>query len=150
MRRAAWHAVCLRHHSMAKRAEDLECWQLANQLRTEVIAICAQEQVARLFRFCEGFTEAAGSTCHNIREGFVRFSSRAIIQFFTYALSSLEEVEDYLVECRPKQFIDETRYAADLELAEHARAKTLKFMRYHQEKLRRAARRPRKRTDGSS
>ena len=116
---------------MAKRAEDLTCWQLASQLREEVIAICEQKQVAWRFRFCEGFTEAAGSVCHNIREGFVRFGSASIVQFFTYALSSLEEVEDYLVECRTKKFIDQERFAANYDLAEHTRATVINFMKPH-------------------
>lgn len=120
---------------MAKRAHDLECWQLADDLRREVHAICAQEQVARCFRFCEGFTEAAGSVCRNIAEGFDRFDSSAIVQFFGSALGSLGEVEDYLRECVTRNFIDQERFTKNLELAEHARAKTLNFMRYHRKKL---------------
>ena len=124
---------------MASKITDLQCWQLANDLRTEVSAICAQETVSIHRRFCEGFTEAAGSVCRNISEGFVRFESPQIVQFFNYALSSLGEVEDYLRECRTRNFIDEERLSQDLGLLEHARAKTLRFMKYHQRKA--AARR---------
>jgi four helix bundle protein len=122
---------------MAKRAEELQCWQLADKLRAEVIAICAQEHVARHLRFCDGFTEAAGSICHNIREGFVRFHSGPIIQFFTYALSSLEEVEDYLSEAKTRKFVDDDRFQKDLDSAEHCRASMLNFIRPHLSKLRR-------------
>ncbi len=125
---------------MAKRAEELECWQLANELRTEVVAICSQDKVARHFRFCDGFTEAAGSVCHNIREGFVRYESGPLVQFFTYALASLEEVADYLVECRTRKFIDEACHVRLRDLSEHTRATTINFMRAHQSKLREAKR----------
>ena len=121
---------------MAKRAHELECWQLADQLRTEVVAICSQDKVARHLRFCDGFTEAAGSVCHNIREGFVRYDSGPLVQFFTYALASLEEVADYLVECRTRKFIDEACYVRAHDLSEHTRATTINFMRAHQSKLR--------------
>jgi four helix bundle protein len=102
---------------MAKRAEELECWQLADKLRVEVIAICEQPRVARRWRFCDGFTEAAGSIAHNIREGFVRFGSASIVQFFTYALSSIEEVEDYLLESQQRKYIEAGRYSVLLHLA---------------------------------
>ena len=99
-------------------------------------AICAQDGVAERRRFCDGFTEAAGSVCRNISEGFARFESSQIVQFFGYALGSLGEVEDYLRECRTREFIDEHRFAADLELVQHTRAKTLRFLQYHQRKQR--------------
>ncbi len=120
---------------MAKRAEDLQCWRLADQLRAEVIAICDQPQVAKHGRFCEGFTEAAGSICRNIREGFARFLPGPIVQFFDYALGSLEEVEDYLHESRTRKFLDEPRFTSTMNLAEHTRATTLKFKRFHEAKL---------------
>ena len=119
---------------MATKFTDLQCWQLADRLRAEVHAICAQAQVAERRRFCDGFTEAAGSVCRNISEGFARFESGSIVQFFGYALASLSEVEDYLRECSTREFIAPARFEADLELLEHARATTLRFKRYHEEK----------------
>ena len=120
---------------MAKKVEELQCWQLADRLRSEVIAICAQKSVSTHFRFCAGFTEAAGSVCHNISEGFARYYSAPIVQFFTYALGSLGEVEDYLRESLERKFISNERFLKDMELAEHTRAKTLKFMQFHERKL---------------
>ena len=103
-------------------------------------AICAQGTAARCFRFCEGFTEAAGSVCRNISEGFGRFESAQIVQFFSYALGSLAEVEDYLRECVTRNLIDEGHYQQVSKLAEHTRALTLNFSLYHQNKLRSARR----------
>ena len=120
---------------MPRRAEELQRWRLADKLRADVIAICEQKQVARYFRYCDGFTEAAGSVCHNIREGFVRYYPRPIIQFFTYALSSLEEVEDYLCEGLERKFLEKERYVDDMDLAEHCCATMLNFIRPHLEKL---------------
>ena len=108
---------------------------LADRLRTEVLAICAQEAVCEHRKFCDGFTDAAGSICRNISEGFARFSSAMIVQFFGYAVASLAEVEDYLRECHQRRFIDAPRFDADQALLEHTRAKTLKFMRFHQQRV---------------
>jgi four helix bundle protein len=119
---------------MASKITDLECWRLADELRAEVHAICAQERVAERRKFCDGFTEAAGSVCRNISEGFGRFDSGYIVQFFGYALASLSEAEDYLRECQMRHFIDKARFDADLELLEHTRAKTLRFKQYHERK----------------
>ena len=103
--------------------------------------ICAQDEVAPHFRFCSGFTEAAGSVCRNISEGFERFGSGSIVQFFSYALASLAEVEDYLRECVTRQFLERDRFQKNLDLAEHARATMLNFRRYHETKLKERRRR---------
>ncbi|HJR61374.1 MAG TPA: four helix bundle protein [Vicinamibacterales bacterium] len=127
---------------MARRVQDLECWRLADDLRSEVHAICAQPAVTERRRFCDGFSEAAGSVCRNISEGFDRFDSGPIVQFFGYALASLAEVEDYLRESLSRRFIVPERYQKDLDLAEHTRATMLNFKRYHETKLRQQGKRP--------
>ena len=121
---------------MVTSAKELECWQLADRLRTAVLAIRAHERVARHFRFCDGFTEAAGSVCRNISEGFHRGGSPSIVQFCGYALGSLGEVADYLHECHVRGFIDDARLADLLELGEHTRATTQNFRAYHERKAR--------------
>ena len=121
---------------MAKTVQELQCWQLSDALRGEVHAVCAQPVVKRHLRFCEGFTEAAGSVCRNISEGFRRGDSGSIVQFFGYALGSLGEVEDYFHECVTREFIDAERLKSALDLAGHARGTTVNFRRFHEEKLR--------------
>ena len=110
---------------------ELRCWQLGNRLRREVVAICAIPRVKAHRRFCDGFTEAAGSVCHNTAEGFARYTSGQISQFFGFALASLAEVQDYLAECRDRGFIDQARFDRLWDLAEHTKATTLAFKRRH-------------------
>jgi four helix bundle protein len=124
---------------MVSTVKELECWRLADQLRTAVCAICDQEKVARHYKFCDGFTEAAGSVCRNISEGFGRGGSPSIAQFCGYALGSVAEVADYLQECHTRRFIDKGRLEELLELLEHARATTQKFKAYHERKAKSAA-----------
>ena len=99
-----WHA----YHQ----PEDLRCWQLADAVRSEVIAICANKQIAGDFRFCDGFRDAAGSVCRNLAEGFARYESAEIVQFFRYALASLAEVQDYFTECGTRDLIPQPKSPA--------------------------------------
>jgi four helix bundle protein len=120
---------------MASHFQDLECWQLANKLRSEVYAICALEQVARHWKFCNSFTDAAGSICRNISEGFARGSSATIVQFFGYALGSIAEVQDHLIECRGQKRITPERFQRLWDLAEHTKATCINFRKPHQARL---------------
>jgi four helix bundle protein len=121
----------------------LQCWQLANALRAEVIAICSREAVAADFRFCNSFRDAASSVCRNIAEGFGRFESGEIVLFFRYALASLAEVQDHLEECRHRRFLPPADFERLWDKSEHAKATAMKFMKPHQIRKRRpVARRP--------
>ena len=122
---------------------DLQCWQLADRLRSEVTEICAQPVVARHLSFCDSFQDAAGSVCHNLAEGFVRYTSPEIVRFFRYSLSSLAEVQDHLQECLTRKFIAQDRFERVWDLSEHTRAKSLKFMKPHLEEVERQSRRKR-------
>jgi four helix bundle protein len=96
--------------------------------------------VAQHFRFCDDFAEAAGSVCHNLSEGFLRFSSAEIVRFFTYSLSSLGEVQDYLDECVARSFITKEELERLLDLTEHVKATSLNFVKPHLERLERRRR----------
>ena len=122
--------------------KDLRCWQLADAVRSEVIAICANKQIAGDFRFCDGFRDAAGSVCRNLAEGFARYESAEIVQFFRYALASLAEVQDYFTECGTRDLIPSAEVTRLLDRCEHTRATTLKFMKPH---LRKASKERRRR-----
>ena len=107
-------------------------------------AICAIPRVAGHFRFCNDFAEAAGSVCHNLSEGFIRFSSAEIVRFFTYSLASLGEVQDYLEECVTRSFITKEELARLLDLTEHVKATSLNFVKPHRERLERQRREKRR------
>lgn len=131
---------------MARDPKDLHCWQLAHALRGEVHRLCRHELVERDFKFCNGFRDAAGSVCRNLAEGFVRFDSGWIVQFFGYALASLAELIDYLYECGIRGVLDDKELERLLDRAEHVKATTTKFMKPHiaksRDKSKRGPRRP--------
>jgi four helix bundle protein len=114
--------------------KELRCWQLADRVRAEVIAICAKPAAARDFRFCNGFKDAAGSVCRNISEGFRRYQSGQIVQFFTFGLASLGEVVDYLTESRKRNVITDADFLRLTDDCDHVRAMMLRFMKPHPER----------------
>jgi four helix bundle protein len=115
---------------------NLQCWQLANALRVEVIAVCDRERVARDADFCSSFRSTASSVCRNLAEGFGRYESREIVLFFRYALASLAEVQDHLEECRQRRFLDAAEFDRLWDIAEHTKATATRFMKPHESRAR--------------
>jgi four helix bundle protein len=66
-----------------------------------------------------------------LAEGFARFNSGELAQFFRYGLASLAEVEDHLKECLTREFINQAEFDRIWDLAEHAKATALNFMSPH-------------------
>jgi four helix bundle protein len=120
---------------MASHFQELECWQLADRLRSEVYAVCALEQVAGHWKFCNSFTDTAGSVCRNISEGFTRGSSATIVQFFGYALGSIAEMQDHLIECRGQKWMTPEHFQRLWDLTEHTKATCINFRKPHQARL---------------
>ena len=55
------------------RFQDLFVWQIADELRREIIAFTDVEPAAKDFRFRSQVREAIASVCRNTSEGFDRF-----------------------------------------------------------------------------
>ena len=69
--------------------------------------------------------------CRNIAEGFARYESGEIVQFFRYALASLAEVEDHLKECGQRGLLDPAAGERLTDTCEHIKAMMLKFIKPH-------------------
>jgi four helix bundle protein len=119
--------------------KHLQCWQLANALRVEVVAICEHPRVVGDADFCNSCRRAMSSVCRNIAEGFGRYESGEIVTFFRYALASLAEVQDHLEECRQRRFIEAAEFDRLWDIAEHTKATAIKFMKPHEARVRRRA-----------
>ena len=114
-----------------KTFRELRCWQLADELRREVLAICAREPASRHFSFCNSFQNTASSVCRNFAEGFGRFNSAEIVQFFRYAMASLAELQDHFDDCLARNFIDRPHFDRLNDLSEHIKASALNFIKSH-------------------
>jgi len=131
--RCAWGA------RMARRFEDLVCWQLANELKCEVLAFTSQEPASRDFKFCDQIRDSASSATRNIAEGFGRYKPAPFAQYLGYARASIMETRSSLIDARDRKHVSETLGLRLLNLAQAALRTTTHLMR---EKQREAARQP--------
>jgi four helix bundle protein len=77
--------------------EDLDAFQLANDLKSGIYALVQATQVAkRDWRFRDQLFDAAASVGACMAEGFVRRSPAEFSKFLGYSLSSLEEAQLWL------------------------------------------------------
>ena len=81
---------------IARRFEDLEAWQLADELRREVVELTATGSAAKDFKFRDQIRDSSSSSCKNIAEGFGRFRPAPFAQFMEFAIASTMETQDAL------------------------------------------------------
>jgi four helix bundle protein len=81
-----------------RRYEDLECYQLAVEIRRTVLRLTRREQVRQDVRFCAQIRDAARGAPRNISEGYSRFSPAEIAHFLSYAKASLAETKNHSVD----------------------------------------------------
>lgn len=76
--------------------EDLEAWQAARKLVSEVYRLCRIPVLSRDFGICNQIQRAAVSMMSNIAEGFERVHLSEKIQFYNVARASSAEVRSLL------------------------------------------------------
>ena len=90
--------------------EDLVCWQLAVQLRDELIAVTDRPHVRRNYKFCDQVGKSTRSAPCNVAEGFDRSNSE-FLRFLNIALGSLRETETHLGEALKRSYITPEEHA---------------------------------------
>ena len=66
---------------MAKKFEDLECWQLSIALDKDVFELVENSNIKRYFSLKDQMLGSSGSVADNIAEGFERGGNKEFIQF---------------------------------------------------------------------
>jgi len=82
--------------TIAKRYEELDAWQLANELKLEVYELIKDGPTSRDFEFRDQIRNSAASSTKNIAEGFGRFRPAPFASFMEIALASVMETQDSL------------------------------------------------------
>jgi four helix bundle protein len=78
------------------RFEDIEGWQAARELTRRVYAVAQSREFSKDFGLRDQITRAAGSTMHNIAEGFDGGSNAEFIKFLRCSQRSCSEVQSQL------------------------------------------------------
>jgi four helix bundle protein len=76
-----------------KRFEDIEAWQLARELARKVYRLTKKPRFTKDFGLKSQIQDAAGSSMHNIAEGFDSETNAEFIRFLRYAKRSCTDVK---------------------------------------------------------
>jgi four helix bundle protein len=112
--------------------QDLITWQLADELRREVLAFTEIGPAARDFKFRAQIRDAAASVCRNTSEGFDRFRPSEFARFLEFARGSLGEIQDGLIDAHERQFISGELFDRLWLLSKRAIGANTNLMKYLQ------------------
>ena len=113
-----------------ERFEDIEAWQLARELTRKVYNLTKKSKFARDFGLKGQIQDAAGSSTHNIAEGFDSETTSEFIRFLRYAKRSCTQVQSELYVALDQQYISNAEFQDVYDHAGRTRAATRGFIRY--------------------
>ena len=104
---------------MAKidRFEDLHSWQKARELVNVVFDLTGNGAFARDFELRNQIRRAAGSSMHNIAEGFDAGSNPEFIRFLKIARRSASEVQSQLNLACDRNYINQSELQSTYDIA---------------------------------
>lgn len=112
------------------RFEDIEAWQLARGLTREVYRASKTGEFARDFALRDQIRAAAGSSMHNIAEGFDGGSNAEFVRFLGYAQRSCTEVQSQLYVALDQQYVSGAEFQVLYDHARETHAKIGGFIKY--------------------
>ena len=113
-----------------ERFEDIEAWQLARVLTRKVYDLTKKPEFARDFGLKGQIQDAAGSSMHNIAEGFDSESNPEFVRFLRYAKRSCTEVQSELYLALDLQYITDDEFQDVYDHAGRTRAAIRGFINY--------------------
>ena len=113
-----------------ERFEDIEAWQLARELTRMIYNLIRKPKFARDFGLKGQIQDAAGSTMHNIAEGFDSETNPEFIRFLRYAKRSCTEVQSELYVALDQQYITNSEFRDIYDHAGRTRAAIRGFIKY--------------------
>jgi four helix bundle protein len=113
-----------------ERFEDIEAWQLARELTRKVYVMTKKTEFARDFGLRGQIQDAAGSSMHNIAEGFDSETNPEFVRFLRYAKRSCTEVQSELYMALDQQYITDAEFKDVYDHAGRTRATIRGFINY--------------------
>lgn len=112
------------------RFEDIEAWQLARELTCKVYDLTGKGGFARDLGLRGQIQNAAGSSMHNIAEGFDSESNPEFVRFLRYAKRSCTEVQSELYVALDQQYVTQAEFQDVYDHAGRTRATIRGFIKY--------------------
>ena len=88
-----------------ERFEEIQAWQLARELTKNVYNLTKKPKFSNDYGLKKQIRAAAGSSMHNIAEGFDSESNAGFIRFLRYAKRSCTEVQSELYVALDEEYI---------------------------------------------
>jgi four helix bundle protein len=113
-----------------ERFEEIEAWKLARELTKKVYALTGKEKFTRDFDLKRQIQSAAGSSMHNIAEGYDSETNAEFLRFLRYAKRSCTEVQSELYVALDQKYISEAEFQDVYDHAGRTRARIRGFIKY--------------------
>jgi four helix bundle protein len=113
-----------------ERFEDIGAWQLAREPTRKVYDLTKKAEFARDFGLKGQIQDAAGSSMHNIAEGFDSETNSEFVRFLRYAKRSCTEVQSELYVALDQQYITDAEFQDVYDHAGRTRAAIRDFIKY--------------------
>jgi four helix bundle protein len=113
-----------------ERFEDIEAWQLARELTRKVYRLTKKPRFSKDYGLKNQIQDAAGSSMHNIAEGFDSETNPEFIRFLRYAKRSCTEVQSELYVALDEKYISADEFSDTYELSGRTRAAIRGFINY--------------------
>ena len=113
-----------------KRFEDIDVWQLARELTRKVYRLTKNPGFVKDYGLKKQIQDAAGSSMHNIAEGFDSETNVEFIRFLRYAKRSCTEVQSELYVALDEDYISTEEFKDTYEQDRRTRAAVRGFINY--------------------
>lgn len=115
---------------MAKRFEELECWQLGRELTKAIYALTREAPVSKDYGYVDQIRRAAVSVMNNISEGHERGSNKDFIKFLYIARGSAGEVRNMLYVGLDQNYLPQNEFEAISAIAIKASSAIYGLIKY--------------------
>jgi four helix bundle protein len=115
---------------VARRFQDLEAWQLANEVKREVFALTETGPATKDFEFRDQIRNSAASAPRNIAEGFGRFRPRDFARGCEVANGELHETESSLDDGHDRRYFTGADVERVRQLVQRAQKTTSRLIIY--------------------
>jgi len=114
----------------ARSFDELDTWQLSNELKLGVYELIRKPIVQRDLDFRDQVHDSAASAPRNIAEGFGRYLPREFSQYLRVANGSLMETSNHLLDGYDRGYFTKAEIEPLLILARRASAAATRLLRY--------------------
>ena len=114
----------------AKDFTELIAWQLATELKRQILVLAARAPFARDRKLADQLIDSAASAPRNIAEGFGRFNGKDFASFLRIALGSLHETRNNLLDAFDRGYITPEERDRCVALSRRAVAATTRLRAY--------------------